>query len=53
MGIKRIGDLPKLDRCTSPDHDPPSHWAPRPGIYEHKCSACGRVTVMRIDGVRC
>lgn len=39
--------------CGHPEHNPPSHMVFEPGIYEHTCPACGKVTVFRVDrGVR-
>lgn len=36
--------------CTHPDHDPPSHQVFEPGLYEHRCSACGRTVTFRVPG---
>lgn len=52
MPIRKISDLVQWSkRCMDPDHNPPSHWCPRPGVYEHECPSCGKKTVIRMDGV--
>lgn len=40
-GTKRIGNVPIQKGCNDPEHNPPSHWCPPPGIYEHECPSCG------------
>lgn len=44
MPTRKIAELPERERCMSRDHDPPSHMVLKPGVYEHVCSKCGRVT---------
>jgi hypothetical protein len=53
MPTKRIGDLPKpkYPFCTHPEHNPPSHWAPHPGLYEHTCPSCGHTIQFVVGGV--
>ncbi len=47
--MKRIGDPPKaLVRCLSKYHLPPMHQKLEPGIYEHECPDCGKITKVTI-----
>jgi hypothetical protein len=34
--------------CFHPEHDPPTMILLEPGLYEHTCPGCGRVTTFRI-----
>jgi len=34
-------NIPKV--CRHPEHNPPMHWCPEPGVYEHTCPSCGHV----------
>lgn len=52
MSIKRIGDAPSYTRvgCFDPEHNPPTHWCPPPGVYEHVCPSCGKRMILTIPG---
>lgn len=41
--LKKIAE-PPAPPCSHPCHNPPSHIALSPGVYEHTCPACGTVT---------
>ncbi len=53
MPTKKIADLPRERTCTSSDHNPPSMRVFEPGVYEHVCSACGKVTRFTVNPIRC
>ena len=42
MSIRKIGDLVEPRICRDPCHNPPTHWCPSPGVYEHVCPSCGK-----------
>lgn len=44
MPTKKISDLPNPQKCKNWDHEPAQHGDLEPGIYEHVCSSCGKVT---------
>ena len=50
--IKEPRDLP-TEFCSSRDHTPPSHMVYSPGVYEHTCSGCGKVTQFTVYGWTC
>jgi predicted RNA-binding Zn-ribbon protein involved in translation (DUF1610 family) len=39
--------------CLHSEHNPPTHWCPDPGIYEHKCPACGKTTIINVPYITC
>lgn len=54
MPTRKISDEKSEHKpCFSPDHNPPSHRVFSPGLYEHECSACGKKTVFRVQGIYC
>lgn len=55
MPTRRLPDNIQWQKplCRHPEHNPPSHFAPPPGLYEHECPACGNKIVFRVDGVIC
>jgi hypothetical protein len=44
--MKKIADFEKEHICRHPDHDPPTMIVLQPGIYEHKCPACGQKQIV-------
>ena len=48
MPTRKIAELPYRDVCRDPEHNPPTHWVPEPGIYEHKCPSCGRTITFAV-----
>lgn len=44
MPTKKIADLPKSTNCMNKEHEPPASQYFEPGIYEHTCPACGKIT---------
>lgn len=50
--MKKVADFPKVKRCKHPEHNPPRHIVLSPGIYEHKCPACGVVQTIRVENVQ-
>jgi hypothetical protein len=40
-----IGAVPL---CTDPDHEPSRHIVLEPGMYEHTCPRCARVTLFEV-----
>jgi hypothetical protein len=51
MPTKKITEPGSPVPCVHPDHNPPGHQVFTPGLWEHTCSACGRRTWFRVDGV--
>ncbi|MFA5234766.1 MAG: hypothetical protein WC390_10235 [Sulfurimonas sp.] len=40
-------DIPKVERCTHPQHNPPNMlWIPPGKQYRHICPGCGKETVL-------
>jgi len=40
-------DLPKMDICNDPEHEPPSHICiPQGKGYRHVCPKCGKVAIL-------
>lgn len=52
MPTRKIADIDPQDYCTHPDHKPAGYRVYQPGIYEHTCAGCGKVTVFRVEPVR-
>lgn len=56
MPTRRLNEGETFDEwqqahCASPDHEPAKHRVYEPGLYEHKCSGCGKITYFRVYGV--
>jgi hypothetical protein len=54
MPTRKIRDIP-WDRkvCYHPEHDPPGHMVYQPGVWEHTCPGCGKVTVFTVYPTMC
>lgn len=40
-------DLPNIERCNHPEHEPPKHlYIPQGKWYKHICPNCGKVSVL-------
>lgn len=52
MPTRRIGNLPAVSpgECKDTDHEPPSHKSLPPGLYEHVCKSCGKLTTFTVEG---
>lgn len=51
MALKKIKDgLPPS--CTNREHNPPAYIVLSPGVYEHTCPGCGKVTTFVVSGPR-
>jgi hypothetical protein len=53
MPTKKIADFNPQDICNDPEHNPPSHMVFEPGIYEHTCPNCGKVTRFTVPQIIC
>lgn len=51
MTLTKIADLPQS--CLSPDHNPPSMVHLEPGVWQHTCSGCGKVSTFTVQGFAC
>ena len=40
--MKQIQKFEDTERCTHPEHNPPSMIVLEPGVYEHACPGCGK-----------
>lgn len=49
MTIKKIADIPRP--CSHPEHEPPKYIVLQPGIYEHRCPACGAKRIITVGHV--
>lgn len=49
MPTKKIADLPNKRGYQDPEHKPPMYQVFEPGIYEHICPSCGKVTRFTVD----
>lgn len=45
-GLKKITDVQRP--CSSPEHNPPSHIALHPGVYEYTCPICGSTVIFKV-----
>lgn len=45
----KFEDIP--EPCMNPGHKPPSHRVFEPGVYEHTCPGCGKVTTFTVPKV--
>ena len=52
MPIEKIRDIEEPEVCLDPDHNPPTHWCPTPGIYKHTCPSCSKITILKVEGVK-
>ena len=43
-------DIPtwKRNKCSHPEHGPPTMMVFKPGTYEHECPACGKKTTFTV-----
>lgn len=48
MSTKKVADLPKP--CHHPEHSLPGHVVYEPGVYEHKCPGCEKITTFIVTG---
>lgn len=40
-------DLPKVEKCNHPEHEPPRHLhIPQGKGYKHVCPSCGKVSII-------
>lgn len=51
MPTRKIADIPVP--CRDSEHNPPAHQVFEPGIYEHTCPSCGKVTRFTIQRTWC
>lgn len=51
MSLKKIADFDLQDTCLDPEHNPPSHIVLKPGIYEHTCPNCGKITKFSVPKI--
>lgn len=42
MTLRKVADPPRL--CEHREHHPPSFIVLEPGVWEHTCPGCGRVS---------
>ena len=49
MPTRKIKDLPKRDRCPSPEHNPPTNYVYEDGVWEHICPRCGKKTKFTVE----
>jgi hypothetical protein len=42
--LRKIADLPHVNYCRNPEHNPPNMIVLPPGVYEHTCPGCGHVS---------
>jgi hypothetical protein len=48
MPLKKIRDITPQERCIHPDHNFPSMILLSPGVWEHTCPKCGKVTTVTV-----
>lgn len=53
MPTRKVFEPKAAERCQHPDHTAPGMMVYEPGLYEHKCPACGRTYQFRVYGVTC
>ena len=58
MPLRKIRDLSpspwaQPGPCRNPDHEFPSMIVLAPGVWEHECPGCGRVTQVVVPLVTC
>lgn len=49
MPTRKLADLPMP--CPDHRHNPPRHQVFPPGMYEHRCPACGSVQHFTVNRV--
>lgn len=53
MPTKKIEDFKPQDICRHPEHLPPTMMVWEPGVYEHTCPSCGKVTRFTVPQIIC
>lgn len=53
MSLRKLDDnkVWKIEKCISPEHDPPNMMSLPPGTYEWTCPVCGKKQIFVINGV--